>query len=277
MKYLVSILLFISATNVIAYDYFAMKKVVLKAYEDKKVDKAYKTTMSYITKHPKDMKAQNLLATLYYWDKRYDESESLLNSIIQKEKYSESIKLLKLVKKKNISKKDATKTVHKEVKATNNESDILGYLEKDSNDLQSKMILAKYYFKIEKFKKAYIIAKEALDIDPDQKDMKKIISHTIKKDSIKVVMEKSRSSEKAKEMLHSYFQEKNYLSYFNLFQSLKNSDTKFTEEEYNNALYASVMIGQFREAKKLIAQHLVPLNKKILQVQLLLDEKLASK
>ena len=277
MKYLVSILLFISATNVIAYDYFAMKKVVLKAYEDKKVDKAYKTTMSYITKHPKDMKAQNLLATLYYWDKRYDKSESLLNSIIQKEKYSESIKLLKLVKKKNISKKDATKTVYKEVKATNNESDILGYLEKDSNDLQSKMILAKYYFKIEKFKKAYIIAKEALDIDPDQKDMKKIISHTIKKDSIKVVMEKSRSSEKAKEMLHSYFQEKNYLSYFNLFQSLKNSDTKFTEEEYNNALYASVMIGQFREAKKLIAQHLVPLNKKILQVQLLLDEKLASK
>jgi tetratricopeptide (TPR) repeat protein len=277
MKYLVSILLFISATNVIAYDYFGMKKVVLKSYEDKKVDKAYKTTMSYITKHPKDMKAQNLLATLYFWQQRYDESESLLNSIIQKEKYLESIKLLKLVKKKNRVKKEATKIVYKEVKNINKDNDILGYLEKDSNDLQSKMILAKYYFKIEKFKKAYIIAKEALDIDSDQKDMKKIISHTIKKDSIKVVMEKEKNSEKAKEMLHSYFQEKNYLSYFNLFQTLKSSDTKFTEDEYSNALYSSVMIGQFKEAKKLIAQHLVPLNKKILQVQLLLDKKLASK
>jgi tetratricopeptide (TPR) repeat protein len=277
MKYLVSILLLMSVTNVMAYDYFDMKKVALKAYKSKKTDKAYKITMSYISKHPQDIKAQNLLATLFYWDKRYDESKSLLESILKKEKYSESVKLLRLVNKKYKVKKEAVKSVYKDVKTLNKDSDILGYIEKDSNDLQSKMILAKYYFKIEKYKKAYRVAKEALDIDPDQKDMKKIIAHTIKRDSIKEVMEKSRNIEKAKEMLHSYFEEKNYLSYFNLFQTLKNSDTKFTQEEYNNALYSSVMIGQFKEAKKLIAQHLVPLNKKILKVQLLLDKKLASK
>ena len=174
--------------------------------------------------------------------------------------------------------KVAQKEVYKDLKKINSKkNDILGYLDQQSDDLESKMILAKYYFKVEKFKKAYQTAKEALDIKPDQKDMKKLISHIIKKESVQEVVKSTKNADKAKEMLASYFKEKNYLSYFNLFQTLKSSDTKFSKQEYNDALYSAVMIGQFREAKNLITKKLVPLNKKTLQVQLLLDEKLASK
>ncbi len=297
MRFIFIFIIGLSTLSLNAQTYLELKKVAIKAHHTNNNKKAYSLTKAFIKKHPKDMRAQNLLAVLYYWSKDYQKAKEQLEYILSIKDYDESKKLLKLVDKKLKHSKKATKIANSKkpqkevsylhIKQANKNEDIKeadrlsDIIESDPNDLKSRVVLSKYYLKIGKYQLSYDLAQDALDLDPKNEDMLKIVKYLSSRDDIKLKRSKKIQKDEtyvvAKERLKRYFRAKKYNKYLNLYKALKDQGERLSANENANALYSAVMAGEYKSAKEIIATSPLPHSRYKHSLQSLLDKKLESR
>ncbi len=283
MKKVILLTLLLTVTQLLAASYWEMKKEAYQLYKSGDKAKALELVERFIKLHPKEYRAQNLAAVFYYWQGKNVKAKALLEGVVAHTQLPEAQKLLKRLQKK-VKRKSAKKD-YQSLRVANAKKDgldvtlLLSKIADNPQDIQTRVLLSKYYFKIGEYQKAYDMAYEVLEIDPHQKKMQKIASHLKNryKLSYSHAMEDSIvDKQKAKVLLKELHQQKRYTALFNLYKALQNSHVSFNKEEYINILHAAIMIGEYKEAQKILSNGLVPVNKYTLKVQLLLSKKLAS-
>ncbi len=285
LKNVIFTILLLTATTLFADSYWDLKKSAMGAYKGGNSSKAITLAKAFIDKNPKNYKAQNLLAVFYFWNHDYKEAETILNNILAKTDYKESKSLLSRVHNKMAKRKNSThKSTYKTVKKANTKSQttdleyLVAKVEDNPQDIQNRVLLSKFYFKIEEFQKAYDLAHEVLMIDPNNKKMKAITKHLENQYRISysaAVEGSAIDKDKAKMLLKKLHNEKKYSAFMNLYEALKNAHVTFTKEEYVDILHASIMLEKYKKAENLLAKGLVPVSKDSLKVQMLLSKKLA--
>jgi len=273
------------STTLFAQSYLEMKKEVYSVYKSGDKERAFTMVNAFITQNPKDTKAQNLSAVLYYWSGENKKAKMILEKIVSKTDFPEAQKLLTHINKKlgKVSKRKKTsyKTVQKEnVKSQATDLEYLVSKVADNpQDIQNRVLLSKFYFKIQEFQKAYDLAHEVLTIDSKNKKMQTIVTHLESKYKLSysgaIDEESVVDKQKAKQMLTKLHREKKYNSYFNLYEALNDAHVAFTEKEYVDVLHVAIMLKKYKVAQSIIAKGVLPVNKYTLNVQLLLSKKLA--
>ncbi len=280
----IATVLFASST-LFAQSYWEMKKEAYSTYKSGDKKQAFRMVDDFISKHPKEYKAQNLSAVLHYWSGNYQQSKVILEKIVAKTNFPEARTLLSRINAKMGKKSKHKKSSYKAVRTANKKSQstdleyLVAQVEKNPQDIQNRVLLSKFYFKIQEFQKSYDLAHEVLEIDPHNKKMKTISAHLEKQYKLSysgaIDDESVVDKTKAKAMLTKLYHDKKYNAYFNLYDALKNAHVAFSPSEYIDILHVAIMIGKYQEAQSLIKKGLIPINKQTLKVELLLSKKLA--
>jgi len=285
LKKLFMAILLLASSALFAQSYWEMKKEAYQLYKVGNKKEAFKIVDNFMLKHPKDYKAQNLSAVLHYWNGDKRKAKSMLENIVANTNFPEAQKLLKQINRKLGKKSKHKKSSYKEIARANKKSQatdlefLMAQVDKNPQDVQNRVLLSKFYFKIQEFQKAYDLAHEVLEIDPNNKKMQKISAHL--EDKYKLSYSGTIDDEsvvdktKAKALLAKLHHEKKYNAYFNLYEALRNAHVAFSKKEYVDILHVAIMIGKYQEAQNIIKRGLIPVNKYTLKVQLLLSKKLS--
>jgi Tfp pilus assembly protein PilF len=310
-----------------AGDYFDMKKVASRYYNNGDATKAISIVKRFINKNPKNENAQNLLAVYYYWEGDNKTAKAILYRLLKHSNFPEAIKLMtkilysekdyyganvyakrflahnsdneikkiyqkslshsKPASKKVASKKRVKKVDHKEIVRVDRKprihkrvqksssglpSDLKYMLSKANNnpkDIQSRRILANYYYKKGDAKNALKYAKEALSIKSNLSGMEFIVAK-FEKRSPRV----TKQSKAAKDILKSLYASNKYAKYINLYNSLVNRSVDLEEEYHMNALSCAINLGEYNTADQIIKTYPFPHNKSMLKLRLLISQKL---
>lgn len=277
--------LLLSSTALFAQSYWEMKKEAYAIYKSGDKKRALSMVDTFISQNPKDFKAQNLSAVLNYWSGNNKKAQGLLEDILSKTDFPDAKKLLTTINKKMGTRSKSKKSSYKAIKKANakSQSTDLEYLvakvADNPQDIQNRVLLSKFYFKIQEFQKSFDLAHEVLVIDPHNKKMKTISAHLSDKYKLTysgaIDEESAVDKQKAKQMLQKLYHEKKYNAYFNLYEALNNAHVAFTQKEYVDVLHVAIMIDKLKVAQSIIAKGVLPVNKQTLKVQLLLSKKLA--
>jgi tetratricopeptide (TPR) repeat protein len=164
--------------------------------------------------------------------------------------------------------KNVQKPSFKSLIASNKKEDLgefdrlAALIESDPKDLKSRELLAKYYLKVGLYQRAYDFAREALVINPQNGDMKKIVNHLSSRADIDTskVYEKHKIVDisEAKEKLKKLFDKGKYTAYVNLYKALVDGGIKMNKKENENALFSAVNIGEYKFAKEIISTKPLP-------------------
>jgi tetratricopeptide (TPR) repeat protein len=260
-----------------AQSYNTLKKEAYDLYHSGAKKEAILHVDKYVKSHPKSYKGQNLLAVLHYWSGDMKEAKEILEGIVSKREFPEAKKLLK-----SVNAKLGTQKSYKALRKNNAKTDLeylVSQVDKNPQDIHNRVLLSKFYFKIEQYQKAYDMAYEALKIDPHNAKMKKIeglLSSQYKMSYSGKLKDSILDKEKAHALLKELHQKRDYRAYVDLYKALKASHAIFSQEEYLDALHASIMIKEYQEAKEILSKGVLPVDKNTLKVQLLLENKLAS-
>jgi len=285
LKKLILATLLLSSATLFAESYSQMKKKAYGLYKSGDKNEAFSVVDTFIANNPKEYKAQNLSAVLHYWSGEHKKAQSILEKIVAKTDFPEAQKLLtrvnvkleKVAKAKNKSYK-AIRKANKKSQTTDLEY-LVSQVEDHPNDVKNRVLLSKFYFKIEEYQKSFDLAYEVLKMNPNNKKMKAIVAHLSNKYkltySAAIDDESVVDKEKAKSLLKKLHDEKKYNAYYNLYKALDNAHVTFTPAEYIDILHASIMIGKYKTAQHIIAKGVIPSSKNALKVQLLLSQKLA--
>jgi tetratricopeptide (TPR) repeat protein len=285
MKKLILLLLFVSTTQLLAVSYWDMKKEAYALYKGGDKERAIKMVEEFVQEHPKSYKGQNLLAVLHYWSGDMEKAQKILEGIVSKTTFLEAEKLLRRINKRVEKKKKVAKKSYKSIHQANRTTQLtdleylLSQVEQNPQDIENRILLSKFYFKMHEYQKAYDLAHEVLEVDPHQKKMQTIVAHLEKRYKLSysgaIDDESVVDKEKAKRLLKQLHKEKKYNAYYNLYEALKSAHVSFTQQEYIDILHTAIMLGKYKEANALIAKGRLPVNKQTLKVQLLLSKKLS--
>ncbi len=256
--------------------YMNMKKGAYSLYEEGNKQDAILFVNNFIKNNPNDLRAQNLLAVLYYWSGDLKKSKSILLKILEKEQFPQSVTLLKRIEKKEGKLLNSPKKEQKQIEENSTQTkpttDIL-YLEqkiqKDPNDLLSRKILAKHYAKIGDKKKADYFANAVLKIDPDDSQMLNYIKEQ-KQDRVV----SKETVESALQKLREFYANREYDRFMNLYNSLEHNNVVIPTMVHVDALYSAIELKQYKKAKSILHIYRMPQNKYITKIEKLVDEKL---
>ena len=292
MKLIVLVLLMLQlSTTLLASGtfekYLSMKKEAYSSYESGNSKNAYELVNKFIKKYPKDVRAKNLLAVLYYWNGDLSKSKSILLSILERENFTQAATLLKRIEKKEgkravrvttNSKKIKNKKSSKKSSTTADVTFLLDSIKRNPNDIISRKILAKYYKKIGKNSEVQRLASEVLRLDPDDADMlvllddQKIQSPKIAK---QVVEKSDKRTHKAIAKLNYFYKYEKYNRFINLYNSLENNSVIMPTSIHVKALYCALNLGDYKKAKTILYIYRMPKNENIKKVEELIERKLA--
>jgi len=276
--------LLLSSTTLFAQSYWEMKKEAYATYKSGDKKKALHMVDTFISQNPQDYKAQNLSAVLNYWSGNNKKAKGLLEGILSHTDSPDAKKLLISINNKMGIQSKSNMTSYKAIKKENRKSQstdleyLVSKVAENPQDIQNRVLLSKFYFKIQEFQKSYDLAHEVLSIDPNNKSMISMSTHL--KDKYKLSYsgliddESAVDKQKAKQMLKKLHREKKFHAYYNLYEALDNANVAFTKDEYVDVLHVAIMIGKYKVAQSIIDKGVLPVNKKTLKVQKLLSMKL---
>jgi tetratricopeptide (TPR) repeat protein len=257
--------------------YASMKKEAYALYENNKTEDALNVVKDFISDYPKSIRAQNVLAVLYYWSGDFAHSKEVLHKILNKEKFPQAVALLENIKRKEaklpkkvqniVKKKVASKSEQKS--SSSNLVFLVNKVKKDPNDALSRKILALHYAKIGNSKQASYFANAVLKIDPDDHEMVALL----KSENVSPYTSK-RTLERALEKLEALYLSKSYNRFMNLYSSLENNNVVMSTPMHVNALHCAIELEQYEKAKSILHIYRMPKNKYMSEVEELLDEKL---
>ncbi len=285
MKFFIIVSLLLQLTTSLWADsgygnYATMKKEAYALYENDKTTDAFAVVKTYISAYPKSIRAQNLLAVLYYWSGDISNSKKVLHKILSKEKFPQAVTLLKNIEKKEgklpkeVQKKQTIVKNQVEKKSvqkpsSSNLSYLVKKIKKDPNDVLSRKILALHYEKIGNTKQASYFANAVLKIDPDDHEMVTLL----KSENVSPYTSK-QTVERALKKLDELYTSKSHNRFMNLYSSLENNNVVIPTQTHVNALQCAIELEQYEKAKSILHIYRMPKSRYISQIEELLDEKL---
>ena len=282
MKILIIVSLMIQLTTVLWADksypqYLNMKKEAYSLYENDKTKAAFTMVEDFISTYPQSLRAQNLLAVLYFWNGDLSRSKNILQSILSKESFPQALSLLKRIEKSESTRlksplKVSAKSVVKKSKQKVSSSNLIHLINKiknNPNDVYSRKILALHYDKIGNSKQATYFARAVLKIEPDDNDMVSLLQS----ENVSPYTSK-RTVQRALSKLDELYAVKSYNRFMNLYSSLENNNVVMPTSMHVNALDCAIELKQYEKAKSILHIYRMPKNKYIAQIEELLDEKL---
>ena len=278
LKKLIMIVLVLAYGNLQAQSYTSVKKEAYGLYKSGEKKEAIAEVDAFVQAHPSSYKGQNLLAVLHYWSGDKKKAKHILEGILSKTDFPEAQKLLASINAKAGKKSYKSLRKKNQVRALTDLEYLVSKIDKNPNDIKNRILLSKFYFKIEQYQKAYDMAYEVLQIDPNSAKMKKIEGLLSSQYKISYSGEVENSvvdKDKAHALLKTLHQEKKYQAYANLYKGLKEAHTMFSQEEYLDALHALILTKEYNEASEILAKGVLPVDKNTLKVQLLLAKKLS--
>ncbi len=143
---------------------------------------------------------------------------------------------------------------------------LLAYSQNHPNDIKSRELLLTYFYKTGNKKMIVKLSEEIFSINPNDKILKEVVGRVYKKElSEKIVL-------KLKEL----YEQKEYIRYINLYQSLQDVGRKVPNLFQVNALYSAVEVSDFKLAKKILNSKDLPMSPHLSEVMQVLDKKLYS-
>ncbi len=243
--------------------YMAMKQKAYYFYDKKQESKAFWVVKDYIQKHPKSLRAQNLLAVLYYWSGDVKSARYQLKNILKKSRFPQSVALLRKI--------DGSTKSNKRVESIS--ASELRYLEnrvkKRPNDALSRKILALHYKKVGDESRAKHYAMQSLKINPDDNDMINMLGgvKTKKRYANSVVS-------KALKKLDDFYNKKDYERFINLYSSMENNSIMIPTSTHVKALEVAIAIQDYEKAKSIMLFYKMPKSKYLSKLEQLIDEKI---
>jgi tetratricopeptide (TPR) repeat protein len=257
MKFLIIISLLLQLVTNLSADlafeeYMHQKEVAYSLYDSGDKDGALASVENFIRKNPTDLRAQNLLAVLYFWSGDIQKAKSISLNILQKENFKPSRTLLKSIAQREGVSFSRLPNVKKEKKVqTPNLLGLIQNVKKDPQDIMSRKILALHYEKIGNSKQASYFANEVLKLNPDDRDMIVLI----KDDNVYASKDKVA---KTLEKLNYFYRVGNYASFMNLYQSLEHNNVVLPTQVHISALDVAIELKEYQKAKSIIHIYRMP-------------------
>lgn len=252
--------------------YTHMKEEAYSLYENYKTEESLTVVKDFISRHPKSIRAENLLAVLYYWNGNLSKSKEVLYSILSKKEFPQAAALLKKIERKDGKRSNSSQKVSKKIiqkTSISNLMHLVNKIKKDPHDALSRKILALHYEKIGNTKQSNYFANAVLKINPDDEEMLSLL----KSKNLSVYTTKDTAN-KALKKLEYFNDRKEYNRFMNLYISLENNNIVIPTQIHVNALYCAIELEQYEKAKSILHIYRMPKNRYISQIEKLLDEKL---
>ncbi len=272
---IIAIILLQLSTSLLADKSFSQYlKVKNIAYELKKSgnsDEAISYVNEFIEKNPKNIRAQNLLAVLYYWKGDYKKSKYILENILKKEQFPQSISLLRKIEKKIKKSSHIKKVAIKKSPKTVFSKDLQFVMQNIKNnplDTKNRKILVYHYDSIGDKTQALSLANEILKIDPDDVQMIRFIK------SKNSLLTTDNTIKKAYKKLDEFYTKREYNRFLNLYSSLERTSVDIPTRIHINALYSAIELKLYKKARSILYLYRFPRNKHISKIEDLVDEKL---
>ncbi len=269
-------------------NYYTMKKRAYALYESGKAGEAIEKVKTFIDMHPESIRARNLLAVLYYWQGEKNKAREILEQIVSTHSFPEAERLLAKLKTGASQKKITQEKLHRqkaavegatESKADNQEEDLaylLGYIRKHPQNIEVRKFLLRYYLSVGDQDAARRLAREILEIDPDEGETLallkakqiNIVSHTAQQDKPDPL------KDEAIERLNRYKAQKAYSRYLNLYQALVHQEAYLPRYVHLDALGIAVELKEYRKAKAILLRNQFPNSPGLRKLRAILDKKL---
>ncbi|MCH9813664.1 MAG: hypothetical protein K0U47_06935 [Epsilonproteobacteria bacterium] len=278
LKIFMALLLYVStfsyAQNSLK-SYESIKKEAYTLYDLGHKKQAIEHVMQFVQQNPKSMKGQNLLAVLYYWSGNYKRAKIVLKSILQQGEFPQvRVMLEKIEQKEGVSlpiKSNNNQSVSKFKDTQEHLISLVKKVKSDPLDIKSRKLLALYYEKSGNNTQALYFAQEALKIDPDDSQM---LTYLKSKDQkVNIYASKDRKA-KALEKLETFYTQKQYAKFMNLYSALEHNNVRLPTEMHVNALQITIDLKKFQKAKTILHTHKMPNSRYMPEIEKLLDEKI---
>ncbi len=287
--------------NGVSEAYLTMKKEAYRYYEHNQKKRAFDTVEAFIAKHPKSLRAQNLLAVLYYWEGRTEDAARLLRKLLKKGNLPEAKRLLARIEKKvpaRMKPKDekvVTKSAGnaKGAKATGNKKQnsekrkekfqddlafLLEYIAKHPERIQERKFLMRYFLSVNDRKEAKRLAGEILSIDPDEAETLRLAKANgidISLPAKETVAAKPDSRrDRLVSLLNSYKEAGRYDRYLNLYRALTERGEYLPQYVHLETLDIAVQERAYRLARRILMQNRFKNTPHLRQLRALLDRRL---
>ncbi len=247
-------------------EYLNIKKIAYELHDSGAKAEAISYVKEFIDKNPKSIRAKNLLAVLYFWNRDYKEAKSIIHEILKVEQFQQSVKLLKEIQKKEIN-KESIEDSSKKLKPTKDLQYVVKMVNSNPLDIENRKILVYHFDEIGESKEAIYMAEEVLKIDPDDTQMLRFLKSknpAYSKDRVESAIKK----------LNELYSQRSYNKFLNLYNSLEHSGVEMPVDIHINALYSAIELKMYRKAKAILYIYRFPNNRYIDEIEDLVDEKL---
>jgi hypothetical protein len=288
-------LLHAAADQDVSKAYLSMKKEAYRYYENAQQQKAIKKVKAFIDQHPESLRAQNLLAVLYYWEGQKSEAKSVLKKLLAQGELPEARRLLSQLQKSSATKKGVRKNkqvaaetkrkkAKKEVKDpkqrfTEDLAYLLNYVKKHPHRIEERKFLLHYFLSINDKKRANAMAKEILAIDPDEAETVALVRRkgldltTVKRADTASLRPDARR-DKIVALLNEYKEQGAFKRYLNLYRALLERGEYLPKYIHLDALNIAVETKAYHLAKRILVENRFKNSPHLRQLRALLDRKL---
>jgi hypothetical protein len=142
----------------------------------------------------------------------------------------------------------------------------MAYAKDNPNDIKSREILLKHFYKIDDKKNILKYSEELHSLDPQNMVLLSILKELDMKIKYK----------KISETLKNFIKNKQYTRYLNLYQALVDTKTPIEKNFHVDALYSAVMSDNYKLAKEILKRDDLPMSPHLTNIMRVLDKKLGS-
>ena len=261
-------------------EYLQMKKKAFYAYEHGKTQEALERVKVFIGTHPQSLYAQNLLATLYYWNGDKAQAKTILEKIVAKSNFPQARRLLARIGtgEREHSVQSNKHSENKNETKNKREDDLAfmqNYILTHPFDVDSRKVLLHYYLSRNDKADAARIAGELLHLNPDDTQTLALVRH----ENLKIVNETAdvaanERRDKVVALLHSYKEQHAYRRYLNLYQAMVDQQAYLPAYIHLEALEVAIMLHKYSIARRILLQNDFPATPHLRELRALLDRKL---
>ena len=278
----------------VSKSYLSMKKEAYRYYESGQQQMAIKKVEDFISEHPESLRAQNLLAVLYYWEGRKEDARKSLQKLLAKGDLPEARRLLAKLEKGSVRTKQkkeqlTTATTAEKQKAKTESKDpkqkfeedlafLLNYVKNHPHSIEERKFLLHYFLSVNDKVRANRMASEILAIDPDEPETLAVV----RKNRLDKAVEKKAQldarpdsrRDKIVALLNEYKEQGELQRYLNLYRALLERGEYLPEYIHLDALNTAVEMKAYRLAKRILIENSFKNSPHLRELKAMLDRKL---
>jgi len=143
---------------------------------------------------------------------------------------------------------------------------LMAYAQDNPNDIKSREILLKHFYKINDKEKILKYSRELHSLDP----LNATLASIIKELDLKI------KGKKISQTLKTFIKNGQYTKYLNLYQALIDTNQTIPKNVHIDALYSAVMSSNYKLAKEILKRDDLPMSPHLTYIMRVLDKKLGN-